>query len=192
MATFVQHSDTSAELDVELMFPGDRFPVVAGPTLLTNGWRGGIFVMYATGTTDFTVELSDGNSVAGFILFQSENYDLAPPFGSPRPGSPANYIGHQVLSGRGGQNVVTMINGGTRAMFNQFETVALTGGGVRAGGAITYTLNESLKISENGLLCNDSDVNLGVAGVTTPHVVGIVSAVPSNTNNNRLGVDLKY
>ncbi len=192
MATFVQHSDTSAELDVQLMFPGDRFPVIAGPVLLANGWRGGIFVMYATGATDFTVELSDGNSVAGFLLFQSEDYDLALPFGSPRPGSPANFISQQVLSGRGGQNVTTMVNGGTRAFFNQFETVALTGGGVRAGGAITYVLNEDLKISENGLLCNDSDANLGAAGVTTPHVVGIVSAIPSTLNTNRLCVDLKY
>lgn len=192
MATFVQHSDTGAELDVQLMFPGDRFPVVAGPVLLANGWRGGIFVMYATGTTDFTVELSDGNSATGFLLFQSEDYNLALPFGSPRPGSPANFISQQVLSGRGGQNVTTMISGGTRAFFNQFETVALTGGGARAGGAITYVLTEDLKISENGLLCNDSDVNLAAAGVTTPQVVGIVSAIPSALNTNRLCLDLKY
>ena len=190
MATFVQNSDPSAELDVELQFPGDRFPVIAGPNLLTNGWRGGVWVMYAASPNDFTVELSDGNACAGFLLFQSENYDLAPPYGTG-PGSPENWIGRQFRAGRGGQNVATMINGGTRAMFRMFETVALAGG-VRAGGAITYNLNQALRISENGLLCNDSDAQLALAGVTTPVNVGIVSAVPSASTNNRLCADIKF
>lgn len=190
MATFVQHSDTSAELDVELQFPGDRFPVIAGPNLLTNGWRGGVWVMYAASNDDFTVETSDGNAVAGFILFQSEDYQLTPPVGTG-PGSPENWLSRQFRSGRGGQNVATMVNGGTRAMFRMFETIALAGG-VRAGAAIVYTLNQNLRISENGLLCNDSDVQLAAAGVTTPVNVGIVSAVPSASTNNRIGADIKY
>lgn len=190
MATFVQHSDTSAELDVELQFPGDRFPVIAGPTLLTNGWRGGIWVMYAVANDDFTVEVSDGNSVAGFLLFQSEDYELVPPYGTG-PGSPENWLARQFRSGRGGQNVATMVNGGTRAMFRMFETIALAGG-VRGGGAITYNLNDALRISENGLLCNDSDAQLALAGVTTPTNVGIVSASPSASTQNRIGADIKY
>ena len=76
-------------------------------------------------------------------------------------------------------------------MFRMFETIALAGG-VRAGGAITYSLNDTLRISENGLLCNDSDGQLGLAGVTTPVNVGIVSAVPSASTNNRLGADIKF
>lgn len=194
---FLQNSNPSEVGDVELMFPGDRFPVVAGPTLLSTGWRGGLFVRYVTGTEDFTVEVSNGNEVAGFLLFQSERYEpLIPGSDGVSPnqvvGSPENWIAHQYLAGRGGQNVTTLISGGTRAFFKVFETTALTGGGTRTGGLLTYTPNEPLKISENGLLCNDSDGNLAAAGVTTPQVVGIVSAAPSARNGNRLCLDMKY
>ncbi len=191
MATFIQNSNRDDAGDVQLMFPGDRFPVIAGAALRTNGWRGGTFVQYVAANDDFTVEVSDGNSACGFILFQSEDYDLGPPTGTG-PGSPQNFLATQYRNPTGGNNVVTMINGGTRAYFRVFETVALNGAGARAGGAITYTLNEDLKVSENGLLCNDSDVNLAAAGVTTPIVVGIVSAVPSAANGNRLCIDMKY
>jgi len=191
MATFVQNSSREDAGDVDLMFPGDRFPVIAGPNLRSTGWRGGTFVMYVTGTSDFTVEVSDGNAATGFILFQSEDYQLTPPSGTG-PGSPQNFTSQQFLNPEGGNNVVTVVNGGTRAFFRVFETVALNGAGARAGGPITYTLNEDLKISENGLLCNDSDGNLAAAGVTTPQVVGIVSAVPSAANGNRLCLDMKY
>ena len=191
MATFVQNSSLADAGDVELMFPGDRFPVIAGPTLRGSGWRGGQFVMYVTAGEDFTVEASDGNGAMGFLLFQSEDYDLAPPFGNG-PGSPQNFISQQFLNPTGGNNVVTAVNGGTRAYFRIFETVALNGAGARAGGPITYSLNEDLKVSENGLLCNDSDVNLAAAGVATPIVVGIVSAVPSAANASRLGLDMKF
>ncbi len=191
MATFVQNSSQEDAGDVDLMFPADRFPVIAGPTLRSTGWRGGTFVMYVTGTSDFTVEVSDGNAATGFILFQSEDYQLTPPSGTG-PGSPQNFTSQQFLNPEGGNNVVTVVNGGTRAFFRVFETVALNGAGARAGGPITYSLNEDLKISENGLLCNDSDGNLAAAGVTTPQVVGIVSAVPSAANGNRLCLDMKY
>jgi hypothetical protein len=79
----------------------------------------------------------------------------------------------------------------TRAYFKFYETVPLSGG-VRTSGTITYSLHDILKVSENGLLCNDSDFELDLAGVTTPVEVGIVSAVPSSINGNRLGADLKY
>lgn len=187
----IQNSSTEDAGDVELMFLGDRYPVVVGPTLRSTGWRGGTFVQYVTDVQDFTVEVSDGNLAAGFILFQSENYDLAPPYGNG-PGSPQNFLGQQNRSPVGGNNVVTIIEGGVRAFFKVFETVALNGAGNRVGGAITYTLNEDLKISENGLLCNDSDANLAAAGITNPQVVGIVSAIPSSSNNSRLCIDLKY
>jgi hypothetical protein len=191
MSTFIQNSNRADSGDVQLLLPGDRFSVVAGATLRTTGWRGGLFVQYVTGTTDFTVEVSDGNATCGFLLFQSEDYDLIPPTGTG-PGSPQNWTSQQFLNPQGGNNVVTLITGGTRAYFRIFETVALTGAGTRTGGPITYTLNENLKISENGLLCNDSDVNLAAAGVATPVVVGIVSAVPSAANGSRLCLDLKY
>ncbi len=186
----IQNSNIDDVLDVELMFPGDRFPVTVGPLLRAAGWRGGRFVMYVAGNDDFIVEASDGTAAAGFILFQSENYDLAPPYGTG-PGSPENWIAQQPRHGIGGQNVMTMINGGTRAFFRVYETVALAGG-TRTGGAIAYNLNDDLKVSENGLLCNDADGQLALVGIASPIVVGIVSAVPAALNANRLCMDMKF
>lgn len=191
MAAFIANSNVADSGDVELMLPGDRIPVIVGPALRSTGWRGGTFVMYVTAGDDFTVEVSDGNMATGFILFQSEDYQLTLPAGTG-PGSPQNYTSQQFLNPVGGNNVVTVVNGGTRVFFRIYETVALNGAGARAGGLITYTLNEDLKVSENGLLCNDTDVNLAAAGVTTPQVVGIVSAVPSTGNDDRLCLDMKY
>jgi hypothetical protein len=188
-------SNDSEQLDVHLFFPGDRFPVIVGPTLRNTGWRGGIFVQYVPAADDYTVELSDGNNVAGFILFQSENYDISYQnggfAGGDGVGSHANFLAHQPATGVGGQNVVTMITGGTRAFFKVFETRRLVAG-ARTGATIAYNLHDDLKISENGLLTNDSDGDLATVGVVTPHVVGIVSAVPAPRNQNRLGIDYRY
>jgi hypothetical protein len=188
---FTQSSSQDDSLDVELMHLGDRLPVLAGPSLIASGWRGGQFVMYVTANWEFTVEKSNGTIAPGFLLMQSENYALTPPNGNG-PGSPENFISHQFLSGQGGgsSNVVTLITGNSRALFKVYETIALNGAGVRAGGPITYSLNDTLAVSENGLLCNDSDANLNAAGIPAPQIVGIVSAVPAAINNNRLGVDL--
>ena len=191
------NSSLSEVGDAELLFPGDRFPVVAGPVLRSSGWRGGLFVQYATGTNPFTVEVSDGSSVAGFMLFQSEFYSALQPGsfgagGAPLVGSPQNFLSQQSRSPIGANNVVTMVSGGTRVFFKAFETVSLVGLGTRTGANITYVLTEQVKVSENGLLCNDSDANLVAAGVATPTVVGIVSAIPTAANGNRLCIDLKY
>ena len=188
---FLVSSSTSEKLDVELRFPGDRFSVIAGPTLRLNGWRGGIWVQYVTSTEgDFVVEISDGNRAAGFLLFQSEDYDLSPPYGNG-PGSPQNFISSQPREGVGGQNVVSMINGGTQAFWKVYETRSLVAG-TRTGAAITYNLHDPLKVSENGLLCNDSDVDLATVGIANPIVVGIVSASPSARTMHRLCGDIKY
>lgn len=176
--------------DVELHFPGDRFPVTVGPILRNTGWRGGQFVRYISSTEDYVVEKSNGSDVAGFLLFQSENYTPMTP-GGLGIGSPENFTGKQFRSPIGGNNVATMISGGTRAYFKLYETTALTGAGTRSGGTIVYSLNQPLYISENGLLCNDSVANLLAAGVTAVQV-GICSAVPNLKNLNRLSIDLKY
>lgn len=176
------HSSERDALDVELLFPGDRLPVAAGPTLRSTGWRGGQFVQYVTGVTDYTVEVSDGNAACGFLLFQSENYTRS---------SPSNWTSQQFRSGVGGQNVLTMICGSTRALFRVFETEALAAG-TRTGGPITYNLNDHLRISENGLLCNDSEAELIAAGIAEPIFVGFCSVVPTDSNENRLGIDLKF
>lgn len=189
MASITGNTDN----DVELMYPGLRLPVTAGPTLRQTKWRGGLWVQYVTSTEgDFVVEVSDGNATSGFLLFPSERYTplVGSSFG-PSFGSNDNWTSYQPATYVGGQNVITMIADNTRAYFRMFETVALAAG-TRSGGPITYVLNQDLKISENGLLCNDGDAALALAGVTTPVVIGIVSAVPSNRNANRLGVDVHF
>ena len=88
-----------------------------------------------------------------------------------------------------------MISGGTRAYFRVYETVAINiATGLRDGGAgnLTYSLNDALRVSENGLLCNDSDAALAAAGIAAPVQVGIVSSVPAEDNDQRLCIDLKF
>jgi len=173
------------DLDVELQFPALRLPMTAGPALRSAKWRGGTFVVYVTSTEgDFVVERSNGNSSCGFILFPSENYQSS-------YGSNNNWTSYQPALGIGGQNVVTVIRDTTRCFFRVFETIALAGG-TRSGGPITYSLMDTLYISENGLICNDPPIQLALAGVVTPQNVGMVSAVPSDRNDNRLGVDYNY
>lgn len=188
MATVTGNTDQ----DVELQYPGLRLPVTAGPDLRASTWRGGTWVMYVPSTEgDFVVETSDGNQAAGFLLNPSERYfPIVGTYGI-NYGSNANWTSGQPALGVGGQNVVTMIADNTRAFFRVFETVALNAG-TRSGGPITYGLNDVLYVSENGLLCNDSTVQLGLAGITTPVPVGIVSAVPATRNKNRLGVDIHF
>jgi hypothetical protein len=151
--------------------------------------------MYVVGTTDWTVEVSDGTMAAGFILFPSSNYGISWKgggfLGGPNVGSNANWTSIQPTKGVGGQNVVTMVNGGTRALFQHYETQRLVAGD-RTGADITYVLNETLRVSENGLLCNDSDIDLATVGITDPIGVGIVSATPSTSTGTRLGIDLKF
>lgn len=187
-------ANDSEQNDVSLFFPGDRFPVICGPTMRQTKWRGGVWVMYVDSPEgDFVVEVSDGNTTAGFMLFPSEDYALTPYYGNG-PGSNANWTSGQPATGVGGQNVMTMVNGGTRALWKLYETRRLVAG-ARTGAAIVYTLQGAgsiLRVSENGLLCNDSAVDLATVGITTPVVVGIVSAVPSDRNNNRLGADIKF
>lgn len=189
---FLTNSDPSAELDVTLMIGGDKFSVIAGPDLRASGWRGGQYVLYVTNPQgDFVVEKSDGTAAGGFLLFQSEDYQPFPPPYGTGPGSPQNYTSFQFTDGVGGQNVLTMVLGNCRAYFKIYETISLVGG-VRNGPPIVYTLNDYLKVSENGLLCNDSDAELALAGIPLPVVVGMVSAVPSARNQFRLGLDQRF
>ena len=179
--------------DVELHFPGDRFPVTVGPVLQSTGWRGGLWVMYVDDPDEeYVVEVSDGTGAAGFLLPQSESYLNSVPnrrYGGQR-GSPADWT-NQRFRANIVANVVTMVSGGTRALFEMYETTALVGAN-RTGASITYTLNQPLKVSENGLLTNESDGALTGVGITSPVVVGIVSGVPRERNDFRLSVDLKY
>ena len=181
--------------DLVIEHKGDNMPVSVGPLLRASGWRGGQWVRYVppTGVDEFEVEISDGNEVAGVLIFPSESYDTL--LGGNNAGAVLNFTGQQVRTNQGsvaGASVVTLMNGGGRFFYLVFETIALTGGGTRTGGPIIYSLNEDLKISEQGFLCNDSDVNLAAAGVTTPHTIGICSSVPATRNGGRLGLDMKH
>lgn len=177
------------DIDVDVRNRSAYLPVTAGPILRAEKWKGGTFVMYATSTTgeEFTVERSDGNNVAGFLLNPSEGFLYYAP--GPDFGSVANFTNYQPALGVGGQNVVTMVVDGVRAHFRYFEQLALAGG-VR-NVAATYALNDSLYVSENGYLCNDSEAELMAAGILTPNFVGIVSAIPSTRNGGKLCADLR-
>ena len=139
------------------------------------------------------MEISDGTSAAGFMLSPSENY--ADPRGaagfrnwtSMQPGN------KEAIVFASGAATQTMVAGGGRFLFKQFETISLDAAGARIGPPIVYSLNDELKVSENGLLCNDPDARLLLAtgGVETIFV-GIVSAVPNARRGFRLGMDHKF
>lgn len=180
--------------DVIFQINGDKFPCVAGPLLRASGWRGGLWVQYVppVGNVDeYVVEASDGNMATGFIGFPSENYapgDFA--------GAVNNFTGVQLREGQGsvaGASTITVTAGGGRMLFLVYETVAIDAGGVRTpGNFAVYTLNDQLKVSENGYLCNDPDARLAMVGIASPLVVGVCCAVPHVRNGYRLGMDLKF
>jgi len=183
---------TNDDLDVHRQ--GDKFNVTPGPELRASGWRAGQWVMYATtqvpSVAEFTVEKSNGIYATGFLLFGSEDYS------NPRQSTYRNYTSYQMLGGPGatasGAGVSTIVAGGGRFLFRLYETIALDGAGARTGGPATYNVNLPLKVSENGILCQDSDADLLLAtGGTEVLVVGVCSKAPT-TEDPRLGLDLKY
>lgn len=180
--------------DVEVLHYGSRYAVTAGPILRQTKWVGGLFVQYShpVGTiNDFQVERSDGQVSCGFMLNPSENYS------DPRSGAayrnytsiqPANL---QATTFSSGAATDTLITGGGRYLFRHFEKTALTALGVRNGGPAVYNLNDALKISENGLLCNDPDAWLLLAtGGTAVRIIGICCSIPEYTGG-RLGIDYR-
>lgn len=181
--------------DVIAQINGDKYPALAGPLLRASGWRGGLFVKYVPPTNDvdeYVVEASDGNEGTGFLLFPSENYDPSENWGAVN-----NFTGVQLRDLQGsvsGASTVTVTSGGGRYLFLVYETVALSAGGVRDGSAgdLAYNLNEDLKISENGYLCNDPDVNMAAAGIAVPLIVGQCVAVPAARNGRRLGLKCNF
>jgi hypothetical protein len=178
--------------DVLVVITGDRFPACAGPIMRARGWRGGLWVKYVppTGVDDYMIEASDGNETTGFTMFPAEAYKPGELWGAV-----SNFTGQQLRTDAGsvsGASTITIVAGGGRFLFLVYETTALDAFGARAGGPATYALNEELKVSENGYLCNDPDPLLALAGVTAPKVVGVCCAVPSQRTGNRLGMDLKF
>jgi len=178
--------------DVVMLLQGETRPVTPGPILRSTKWVGGQFVQFVTpiDVNDWLVERSTGVHAAGFLYDASENYQSLRGGGGYRNWTsiqPANREASTLASGAATQ---TMIADGGRFLFLHFETVALNGAGVRAGGPAIYGLNDVLKVSENGLLCNDPDAFLLLAtGGTQVLVVGTCSAVPGARTANRLGLD---
>jgi hypothetical protein len=142
---------------------------------------------------DWVVERSDGIRADGFMLWASANR-----FDSTGDAGYRNWTSYQnddqnVATVASGAATTVLVAGGGRFLFRVFETVALTPGGVRAGGPAVYSTNDVLKVSENGLLCNDPDAFLILAtGGVSPIHVGVCSAVPNARSANRLGLDLKF
>lgn len=187
-------SFTTLTDDLVVMIQADTYPVKAGPLMRASGWRGGQWVMYVPPTDDvddYVVEVSDGTMAAGFTTFPSEAYTPGQEWGAVN-----NWTGEQLRTDQGsvgGASTITINASGGRYLFRVFEFVAIGLGGTRDGSAgnLTYTLNEDLKVSENGLLCNDPDARLALVGIANPIVVGICSALPANRNNFALGADIK-
>lgn len=173
--------------DLTCMQRGENFVVRVGPILARDGWRGGQWVRYVppTDTVDlWIVEKSDGVQAAGFLANESEDYSNA------RVSNYRNYTSYQNRAPSSGARAVTMYTGGGRFFFRQFETISLDVFGVRTGPPAVYVVGETLKVSENGLLCNDPDARLILAtGGTSVISVGVCNYVPT-VNLPKLGLDL--
>lgn len=179
--------------NLEILTPGDRFPCTIGPLLRRSKWKGGTWVRYVedvNSTDSFTVERSDGIHTCGFLIYGSEDYDNA------RISTYRNYTSYQNTSPIAndlGTATLTLVAGGGRFLFKQFETQALDAQGQRNGGAIVYNLNDELKVSENGLLCNDEDARLLLAtGGAKTLIIGTCCLIPTEANGQKLGLDYKF
>jgi hypothetical protein len=174
--------------DVEALLVGMKFTFMAGPLLRASGWVGGVWVQFVDAPEEgnFVVEVSDGNHAIGFILAESEHYARY-----YEAGSPDNYTSYQKRLQGEGPNTVDVILGGGIALFRRFETIALNAG-TRNGGPLLYTLNDWVKVSENGLYTSDPDIELNAVGIANPISVGIVAALPTALNGFRLGVMTNY
>lgn len=176
--------------DLTVMKHGDRSPVTAGPILRNSRWKAGIWVKYVeneNNAAEFTVERSQGIYATGFLMYGSEDYTNA------RQSNYRNFTSYQqtgTLASASGAAVLTMVMGGGRFLFTQFEEFRLDGQGNRTIPA-NYQLNQDLKVSENGLLCNDADADLiGKHGGAVALLVGVCCKTPGT--DGKLGLDLKY
>jgi len=189
-------SAQNVTMDLEIQIQGDRYSVAVGPVLRETGWVGGQFLMYvpppAGWPDDYVVEISDGNASAGFTIFPSENYyaDTSWVNGWDTSQNYTSFQNRTELSVSGSGTIVVVAGGG-RFVFKHFETKQLVLG-QRVGPPIVYSLSDVLKVSENGLLTNDSDVTLATVGIITPQIIGICCAIPAPRNNFRLGLQLRY
>jgi hypothetical protein len=177
--------------NLDIIRNGDRFAVTVGPILRRDRWKGGTWVKYVadqSNTDSFTVERSDGVYTCGFVIYGSEDYTNA------RQSTYRNFTSYQNTSSIAnalGTATLTLVAGGGRFLFKDFEEFRLDLNGDRTIPA-NYQLNQDLKVSENGLLCNDEDATLNAkTGAGKSLVIGICCLVPT-TEVPKLGLDYKY
>ncbi len=176
-----------------MLFPGERTKVTVGPILRRARWVGGLFVRYAVpvdAVNEFLVERSTGQSYCGFLLSPSENYNDPQGGGGYRNWTSIQPANPEATTFASGAATQTINAGGGRFLFRHFEKVALTPGGVRAGGPAIYNFQDNLKVSENGLLCNDPDAFLMLATGGFALRVGICCVTPEYAEG-RLGIDYR-
>ena len=177
--------------NLDIIRNGDRFACTIGPILRSERWKGGTWVKYVadhSSTDSFTVERSDGIYSCGFVIYGSEDYTNA------RQSTYRNFTSYQntsPIANALGTATLTLVAGGGRFLFKEFEEFSLDGNGDRTIPA-NYQLNQELKVSENGLLCNDDDVRLlAKTGGAKTLIVGICCLVPT-TEVPKLGLDYKF
>ena len=177
--------------NLDIIRNGDRFQCTIGPILRSERWKGGTWVKYVedkSSTDSFTVERSDGIYTCGFVMYGSEDYTNA------RQSTYRNFTSYQntsPIANALGTASLTLVAGGGRFLFKEFEEFRLDGQGNRTIPA-NYQLNQDLKVSENGLLCNDEDARLlAKTNGTKTLLVGICCLVPT-TEVPKLGLDYKY
>ncbi len=137
------------------------------------------------------VRPSDGNAVVGMMVEPSEDYGPGATWAST-----INFTSRQLKATSNGwppgaPNTTAIITGNFTCKLRVFETVALTGGGTRTGGPITYNTMDRLYVSENGYVCNDDPTNLVAAGITSVTFIGYVINPPSEINAFGLECDLR-
>lgn len=177
--------------DVQVIIKGANIPVYVDDDLASgSGWRGGQFVIYTSNTVGTgpafsknirVVGASEGDFSAGFLLRGSEFHpNVQTPGGRDLRTSEYNYSSYQPRDTR----VVTLVIDGSH-VFKIYEKFEFPTRG--SGTALTYTLNQSLYVSERGLITTLVDAT--AAGISSPVFVGNVWMIPSTDNENRLGVE---
>lgn len=154
---------------------------------------GGLFVSYVNSgvsVNDFVVEQSFGQNSCGFMLSPSENYDDPRGGGGVRNWTSMQPANPESTTYASGASTQTINIGGGRFLFRHYERIALALDGTRTGGPAFYGINDFLKISENGLLCNDPDDRLELATGGFALRVGICCVMPEYAAG-RLGIDYR-
>jgi len=157
--------------DVQVIVWGYRYPIKIGGTLMTQPWRGGTFVKFIS---DFTVDRATPDEWNGFLVRSSINEEGC----------------HTLVSTNSQKTIGQTLCVYGAYEFLQFETESVNQRRAKQGLAslgapalpaqiLTYSINQMLFVSSNGLLTNEEEV-VGALSV------GYVMATPP-TNQGYLG-----